>query len=140
MLFSTAIASAAAPGTAWVDRPEVLQSLAAAFERYEDALIHNKLDVLDELFWQDERTVRFGARENLMGFEQIRAFRQGRSSAGLQRQVLQRQLCTFGETAGTTHITFQREGEARVGRQSQTWVRFAAGWRVVAAHVSWMDA
>ena len=31
---------------------------------------------------------------------------------------------------------FRRDGDPRVGRQSQTWVRFADGWRVVAAHVS----
>lgn len=139
MLFSAATRPAA-QAVLWVDRPEVIQSLSAAFERYEDALIHNKLDVLDTLFWQDPRTVRFGARENLFGFDEIRAFRLGRSPAGLQRRVVHRQICTFGETAGTTHITFQRAGEARMGRQSQTWVRFASGWRVVAAHVSWMDA
>jgi hypothetical protein len=27
-------------------------------------------------------------------------------------------------------------GSERTGRQSQTWVRTAEGWRVVAAHVS----
>jgi hypothetical protein len=27
----------------------------------------------------------------------------------------------------------------KVGRQMQTWVRFAEGWRVVAAHVSAID-
>ncbi len=31
---------------------------------------------------------------------------------------------------------FRREGNERIGRQSQTWVRFAEGWRVAAAHVS----
>jgi hypothetical protein len=35
---------------------------------------------------------------------------------------------------------FQREGQARVGRQSQTWVRMPQGWRVVAAHVSLIAA
>jgi len=28
---------------------------------------------------------------------------------------------------------------SRVGRQMQTWVRFAEGWRIVAAHVSIID-
>jgi hypothetical protein len=27
----------------------------------------------------------------------------------------------------------------KIGRQQQTWVRFAEGWRVVAAQVSLMD-
>ncbi|MEI7977098.1 MAG: AtzH-like domain-containing protein, partial [Betaproteobacteria bacterium] len=25
------------------------------------------------------------------------------------------------------------------GRQSQTWIRTADGWRIVSAHVSWRD-
>jgi hypothetical protein len=33
---------------------------------------------------------------------------------------------------------FQRDGSTKTGRQSQTWVRFPEGWRVVAAHVSLM--
>jgi hypothetical protein len=28
----------------------------------------------------------------------------------------------------------------KIGRQSQTWARFPEGWRVVAAHVSLIDA
>ena len=31
---------------------------------------------------------------------------------------------------------FQRINTDRLGRQSQTWVRFPEGWRIVAAHVS----
>jgi hypothetical protein len=31
---------------------------------------------------------------------------------------------------------FVREGSDKIGRQSQTWVRLPAGWRVVSAHVS----
>jgi hypothetical protein len=34
---------------------------------------------------------------------------------------------------------FRRDGTPKVGRQSQTWVRTPAGWRVVAAHVSLID-
>ena len=33
---------------------------------------------------------------------------------------------------------FTREGTERTGRQQQTWVRFAYGWRIVAAQVSLM--
>jgi hypothetical protein len=28
----------------------------------------------------------------------------------------------------------------KVGRQMQTWIRFAEGWRIVAAHVSMIEA
>ena len=33
-----------------------------------------------------------------------------------------------------------RAGSAKVGRQSQTWMRTPAGWRVISAHVSLLDA
>jgi len=50
--------------------------------------------------------------------------------------VLRTQLTTYGEDFATTHIEFQREGGTRPGRQTQTWMRTPAGWRVVSAHVS----
>jgi hypothetical protein len=31
-------------------------------------------------------------------------------------------------------VEFERDGSA--GRQTQTWLRLAEGWRIVAAHVS----
>jgi Protein of unknown function (DUF3225) len=30
-------------------------------------------------------------------------------------------------------------GRDQIGRQSQTWVRFPQGWKVVSAHVSYID-
>ena len=45
-------------------------------------------------------------------------------------------ITTYGRDFATAMTEFRRDGSARVGRQSQTWVRFAEGWRVVAAHVS----
>jgi hypothetical protein len=40
----------------------------------------------------------------------------------------------------TANIEFVRAGYDKIGRQSQTWVRLAEGWRIVAAHVSAIDA
>ena len=119
---------------------EVLAELNAAFDRYEDALIHNKVEVLDELFWDDSLTLRFGAKENLFGVDEIKAFRASRPSVGLSRTIITRHIVTFGQAMGVANITFKRSSEPRMGRQSQTWVKFAEGWRVVSAHVSWMDA
>ena len=123
--------------------PQAQIDLNRAFDLYEDALIHNKVDVLDELFWDSPHTLRYGAKENLNSYDDIKAFRAARPSAGLSRDILDRHVVTFGSYMGVTNITFKRAGEARVGRQSQTWVKFdldfAEGWRVVSAHVSWMD-
>ena len=123
-----------------IDIPEVKAEVEAAFDRYEAALVGNDVPVLDELFWESPTTVRFGATENLFGAAEIAAFRAGRSPVGLSREILRRSITTYGRDFATASITFRRAGSARVGRQQQSWVRFPEGWRVVAAHVSLMDA
>ena len=125
--------------TTAINAPDVLAELNAAFDAYEDALVHNKVSVLDELFWSNPLTLRFGAKENLFGADQIKAFRASRPSVGLSREIMDRHIVTFGSAMGVANITFKRSTEPRMGRQSQTWVKFAEGWRVVSAHVSWMD-
>lgn len=122
-----------------INTPDALAELNAAFDAYEDALVHNKVSVLDELFWSDPLTLRFGAKENLFGADQIKAFRASRPSVGLNREIIDRHIVTFGDAMGVANITFKRSTEPRIGRQSQTWVKFESGWRVVSAHVSWMD-
>lgn len=119
-----------------INLPDVLAEIQAAFERYEDALVHNKVDVLDELFWPSALTVRYGVGENLRGIEAIRAFRAARPSVGLARTLSNTVITTYGRDFATAMTEFQREASTKTGRQSQTWVRFPAGWRVVAAHVS----
>lgn len=122
-----------------INQPEVLAEVQAVFARYEDALVNNKVDVLDELFWDSPHTLRYGATENLYGYAQIKAFRAARPSQGLQRRLLRTEITTYGSDFATANVEFQREGSARTGRQSQTWLRTPAGWRVVAAHVSLLD-
>jgi len=119
-----------------INLPDVVAEVTAVFARYEDALVNNRIDVLDELFWPSPSTVRYGAGENLVGIDAIRAFRTSRPSAGLARTLARTVITTFGRDFATAMTEFHRDGKAKVGRQSQTWVRFAAGWRVVAAHVS----
>ncbi|WP_198375217.1 oxalurate catabolism protein HpxZ [Neoroseomonas rubea] len=123
-----------------IDIPEVKAEVEAAFARYETALVTNDVPVLDELFWVSLQTVRFGATENLFGAEEIAAFRAGRSPKGLAREILRTSITTYGRDFATASITFRREGSTRIGRQQQSWVRFPEGWRVVAAHVSLLDA
>ena len=122
-----------------INLPDVLAEVTAVFARYEDALVNNKVEVLDELFWDSPLTVRYGAAENLRGIEAIRAFRAARPAVGLARRLANTVITTFGRDFATAMTEFHREGSARVGRQSQTWVRSERGWRVVAAHVSVVD-
>lgn len=123
-----------------INLPEVLAEMRAVFARYEDALVNNRVDVLDELFWPSEFTVRYGSGENLVGIEAIRAFRAARSPAGLARELRHTVITTYGADFATAMTEFHRAGNPLTGRQSQTWVRFPEGWRVVAAHVSLISA
>ncbi len=123
----------------YIDRPLILAEVTAAFYRYEEALISNDTVVLDELFWHDDRTVRLGAGENLYGIEAIRAFRAARPSKGLDRQLRNTVIVTFGEDYAVCSTEFTREGTDKIGRQQQTWVKLPCGWRIVAAQVSLMS-
>lgn len=121
-----------------INLPDVLEEVAAAFARYEKALTGNDVEELDALFWHDARTVRYGASENLYGIEQIRAFRAARPSAGLDRQLQNTVITSYGRDMAVASTEFRREHSEKVGRQMQTWIRTEQGWRIVAAHVSLM--
>ncbi len=119
-----------------INIPEVLAEVGLAFERYEHALVHNEVEVLDELFFNSPHTLRYGATENLYGYAAIQEFRASRSSQGLQRERMNIVITTYGRDFATANTEFRRMGSEKTGRQSQTWVRTPDGWRVVAAHVS----
>lgn len=122
-----------------INDPKVLAEVTAAFQRYEKALVTNDVAVLDELFFNDPNTIRYGVAENLYGYDEIKAFRAVRSPAGLARKLERTTITTYGGDFATANTLFVREGSTRLGRQSQTWARTEAGWRVVAAHVSFID-
>jgi len=121
-----------------INLPQVHAEVTAAFDRYEAALVSNDVAVLDELFWDDTCTLRYGATENLYGHAAIAQFRGARSPAGLARKLLKVVVTTYGEDFATANCEFERGG--KVGRQSHTWIRTADGWRIAAAHVSMLAA
>ena len=124
-----------------IDLPDVLAEVSAQFARYEKALVSNDVAVLDELFRNDSRTLRYGINENLYGYEAIMAFRAGRSPVGLMRKTDKTVITTYGRDTAVASTLFYRDvwSGKKVGRQMQTWVRFPQGWRIVAAHVSIID-
>ena len=123
-----------------VDLPEVVAEVRKAFDDYEDALVNNKVDKLNELFRDDPRTVRYGAGEILYGHDQIKSFRAARSPVALGRTLSRTMITTYGRDFATASTLYERPSAAgKIGRQMQTWVRFPEGWRVVAAHVSLID-
>ena len=123
-----------------IDDPAVKAEVEAVFRTYEAAIVGNDVATLEALFRDDPRTIRYGAGENLYGMDAIRAFRRGRSPVGLARDLKETVITTYGQNFATAMTLFTRSSApGKIGRQSQTWVRFPDGWRVVAAHVSLID-
>lgn len=124
-----------------VNHPATLAEVTAAFATYEAALVGNDVATLDALFWSDARVIRYGIAENLHGAAEILAFRKARPAAGLARRLSRTTITTFGRDMATASTLFHRDSApGKVGRQMQTWVRLPDGWRIVAAHVSMIEA
>lgn len=123
-----------------VNLPEVHAELRQLYPRYEQALVTNDVDTLIAMFWSGPEVMRFGATENLYGPEELETFRKNRPAANLERRVRRLDIVSFGRDTGSITLEFEREtanGTVR-GRQSQLWVRFPEGWRIVSAHVSFL--
>jgi len=121
-----------------IDLPDVVAEVTAAFQRYERALMANDVATLNEIFRNDPRTIRYGVAENLYGHAEIAGFRAARSPVGLARTISRTVITAYGRDMGVASTLFHRT-PGKIGRQMQTWVRFADGWHVVAAHVSVID-
>ena len=84
-----------------IDLPEVVAEVRKAFDTYEDALVNNKVDTLNELFRNDRRTIRYGVNEVLYGYDAINSFRVARSPVGLGRTISQTVITTYGRDFAT---------------------------------------
>jgi len=120
--------------------PAVLAEVTAAFQVYEKALNGNDVATLTALFWKSPLTIRFGIGENLYGHDAITAFRHARPNIDLRRTLSNTVITTYGDDFATANTEFSKHDTDRRGRQSQTWMRTEAGWRVVSAHVSFLPA
>jgi hypothetical protein len=121
-----------------INDPVAVAELEALYPLYEAALMANDAETLTRMFWASPHAMRFGVTENLYGIEEIEAFRKGRSPANLARNVRRLDILAFGRDFGSITLEFERNvnGQVISGRQSQVWVRFPEGWRIVSAHVS----
>jgi len=123
-----------------IDLPEVVAEVRECFERYEKALVSNDVPALNALFRDDPRTIRYGGGEILYGYDEIKSFRAARSPVALGRTLSHTVITTFGHEFAVAATLYERpSAPGKIGRQMQTWVKFADGWRVVAAHVSLID-
>ncbi len=119
-----------------INAPEVVAEVRAAFERYEKALQANDIPVLEEMFWNHPATTRYGVGENLYGWRQISDFRRSGKLGQFRRDLMRTVITTYGRDFATANTEYQRDGEARSGRETKTLMRTADGWRIVSAHAS----
>jgi hypothetical protein len=118
-----------------IDDPVLLAEMHAAFAEYERALMEDDIPAMDALFHDAPTTNRYGVGEVLYGIEEIREFRKGRGGSP-QRRLGRVAITVYGDSFATADAEFFRENADRRGRQTQAWVKFADGWKVVSAHVS----
>lgn len=118
------------------NRAAVITAVRAAFERYEDALLRNDVTALNGFFLTSENTVRYGLAEQNYGIEAIAAYRHGAPAVHPQRTLLRTVINSFGEDLACVSAEFSDPASPLLGRQTQTWVRTSAGWRIALAHVS----
>jgi len=122
-----------------INRPEVMRQLHAAFERYEQALLHHDVALLNAFFWNSAQTVRYGVAEHGLGIESIRRFRAETPPVHPGRTLSRTVISTFGTDTGSVCTEFHAPDTRFIGRQTQTWIRLDSEWRIVAAHVSLVD-
>lgn len=124
-----------------IDDPATKAEIEALFAAYEHALMTNDLDALHIFFWPSAQVLRFGDTGTSFGIDELAAFRRNRKGGSPQRVLQNTRIVTFGPDHAVATTEFVREGEPRLGRQTQIWVRFPdLGWRIASAHVSLVAA
>jgi Protein of unknown function (DUF3225) len=118
-----------------INRPDVLAEVWSAYRRYEAALLTADVATLDELFWGDARTIRYGVAEIQHGHAAIAAYN-ARRKINPKRVLADTVVTSYGADFATASTLFTDTPEGTIGRQMQSWARLAEGWRLVAAHVS----
>lgn len=120
-----------------INDPNVVKGVEAEFAAYYRALAANDVAALNGFFFDSPATIRYGNAEVLYGYAEIKAYRSTVTTAATpnpERTV----ITTFGKDFATA-ATLHRRPSGKLGRTTQTWVRFPQGWRIVAAHVSTID-
>jgi hypothetical protein len=119
-----------------INTPAVVADVRRVFDVYETALTTNDTATLDALFWDHPAVIRYGPREVLKGKAEIAAFRKSRDTVDLARTIEDLVITTYGDAMATAFCEYRRTASGRRGKQTQTWIRTADGWRIAAAHVS----
>lgn len=123
-----------------INTPSVLAEISAVFAAYERAFVANDIAALDGFFLDAPTTIRYGVADMQRGMEQLRAYRRSVPAVGLERELHDTVITTYGADVAIASTLFFRDRQpGKTGRQMQTWIRTSDGWRIVAAHVSVID-
>ncbi|WP_238431809.1 AtzH-like domain-containing protein [Streptomyces cavernae] len=119
-----------------LDLPRTIAEVTAAFSGYEEALVSDDREAITRYFWDSPDTVRFGIADRQTGAGEIRRWRWQQPPLPPGRKLFDTRISTFGTDFATVTTLFVYPGSTLVGRQTQAWVRFPVGWKIVSAHVS----
>jgi hypothetical protein len=133
------MATASAQPAMTINDPAVVREIEEAFAAYDRALGANEVVALNGFFYDSPTTIRYGNAENLYGYAEIQAYRAGVAAPGGPPKRERTVISTYGRDFATVATLSRPRQPGKVGRTMQTWVRFPAGWRIVAAHVSMID-
>lgn len=115
---------------------DLAREVLDCFTAYEAALVAGDVAATDSWFADDSRTVRFGIGEEQWGSDEIRRWRRGAPPVPAERQLSRTKVDVWADNLAIVTTLFSYPLSGSVGRQSQTWMRTEAGWRIVGAHVS----
>jgi ketosteroid isomerase-like protein len=106
---------------------------------YEDALRRHDVATLDRCFWDDPTVLRFGIADRQVGYAAVVAWRATAPPISPSRVITERHVVALAPGVVAVDLVFA-DDDTSIGRQSQTWVRTAEGWRIARAHVSVVPA
>jgi len=119
-----------------VNLKHVIDEITTVFNDYENALMSNDLLALREYFWDDPGVTRYGIADRQWGIEELDAYRQSVPKPDFTRELSNLRITSIGESFASVQVEFVRTDSDLKGFQTQTWVRFKAGWKIISAHVS----
>lgn len=126
--------------------PDTLIEVTEQFHRYEQALMTNDVETLNQFFWDDPRLTRYGIADRQLGIDEMRAFRRNSPTPNFTRQLENLRIIALSRDTAIAQVEFVRSDTALRGFQTQCWARWpdphhnaSPQWKIVAAHVSMID-
>ena len=114
----------------------VRSEIGAVFGAYERALARHDVASLDAFFLDSPLTRRFGVAEEQQGADAVRRWRRAGPGVPPGRWLDATQIQVLTADVAVVTTRFGYGSRPPTGRQTQVWVRTAAGWRIASAHVS----